>query len=142
MKYVQHAGDYDIEDRGALLARAARLGRPLWGPGIGAFVVAGLATLARLAGPLAVRAGIDQGIADSNKRAVTIAALIYLGLLLVQYVLSAISRYGISWVGERYLLRLPQIVFFHLIRIARVLYSKSQRRLPVALTTSDIESLQ
>ena len=142
MKYVQHAGDYDIEDRGALLARAARLGRPLWGPGIGAFVVAGLATLARLAGPLAVRAGIDQGIADGNKRAVTIAALIYLGLLVVQYVLSAISRYGISWVGERYLLRLRQIVFSHLIRMDMGFFSKSKSGVLVARMTSDIESLQ
>ena len=142
MKYVQHAGDYDIEDRGALLARAARLGRPLWGPGVGAFVVAGLATLARLAGPLAVRAGIDQGIADGNKRAVTIAALIYLGLLLVQYVLSAISRYGISWVGERYLLRLRQIVFSHLIRMDMGFFSKSKSGVLVARMTSDIESLQ
>ena len=92
MMYVRHAGDYDIEDRGKLLARAARLGRPLWLPAIGALIVAGLATLARLAGPLAVRAGIDQGITDGDKRAVTVAALVYLGLLAIQYVLAVISR--------------------------------------------------
>ena len=142
MRYVQHAGDYDIEDRGALLARAARLGRPLWVPAIGAFVVAGLATLARLAGPLAVRVGIDQGISDGNKRAVTVAALIYIGLLLLQYVLSVISRYGISWVGERYLLRLRQIVFSHLIRMDMGFYAKSKSGVLVARMTSDIESLQ
>ena len=142
MKYVQHAGDYDIEDRGALLARAARLGRPLWVPAIGAFVVAALATLARLAGPLAVRAGIDQGISDGDKRAVTIAALIFMALLVVQYVLSAISRYGISWVGERFLLRLRQIVFSHLIRMDMGFYSKSKSGVLVARMTSDIESLQ
>lgn len=142
MRYVQHAGDYEIEDKGALLGRAARLARPLWGPAIGAFIVAGLATAARLAGPLAVRAGIDQGIADGDKRAVTIAALVYVVLLLVQYVLSVIARYGISWVGEQYLLRLRQTVFSHLIGMDMGFFSRSKSGVLVARMTSDIESLQ
>jgi ATP-binding cassette subfamily B protein len=142
VRYVQHAGDYEIEDKGALLSRAARLARPLWTPAIGAFIVAGLATAARLAGPLAVRAGIDQGIADGDKRAVTIAALVYFALLVVQYVLSVIARYGISWVGEQYLLRLRQIVFSHLIGMDMGFFSRSKSGVLVARMTSDIESLQ
>ena len=142
MRYVQHAGDYEIENKGALLGRAARLGRPLWLPAIGAFVVAGLATLARLAGPLAVRAGIDQGIADGDKQAVTIAAIVYIGLLVIQYVLSVISRYGISWVGEQYLLHLRQSVFAHLMKMDMGFYSRSKSGVIVARMTSDIESLQ
>lgn len=142
MRYVQHAGDYEIEDKGALLGRAARLARPLWVPAIGAFIVAGLATAARLAGPLAVRAGIDQGIADGDKRAVTIAALVFVVLLLVQYVLSVIARYGISWVGEQYLLRLRQSVFSHLIGMDMGFFSRSKSGVLVARMTSDIESLQ
>jgi ATP-binding cassette, subfamily B, bacterial len=142
MKYVQHAGDYEIEDRGALLSRAARLGRSLWWPAIGSLVVAVLATLARLAGPLAVRAGIDQGIVDGDKRAVTVASLIFVVLLVIQYVLSVISRYGISWVGERYLLKLRQIVFSHLMQMDMGFYSRSKSGVLVARMTSDIESLQ
>jgi ATP-binding cassette subfamily B protein len=142
LRYVQHAGDYEIEDKGALLGRAARLARPLWVPAIGAFIVAGLATAARLAGPLAVRAGIDQGIADGDKRAVTIAALVFVVLLLVQYVLSVIARYGISWVGEQYLLRLRQSVFSHLLGMDMGFFSRSKSGVLVARMTSDIESLQ
>ena len=142
MRYMQHAGDYEIDDRGKLLRRAARLGRQLWVPAIGAFVVAALATLARLAGPLVVRAGIDQGIADGDKGAVTLAALIYMGLLVVQYVLSVISRYGISWVGEQFLLQLRQTVFAHLMRMDMGFYSRSKSGVLVARMTSDIESLQ
>jgi ATP-binding cassette subfamily B protein len=142
VKYLSHAGDYEIDDRGALLARAARLGRPLWLPALGAFVVAGLGTAARLAGPLAVRAGIDQGIADGDKGVVTKAALVFIGLLVVQYVLSAISRYGISWVGERYLLGLRSTVFSHLMRMDMGFFSRSKSGVLVARMTSDIESLQ
>ena len=142
MMYVQHAGDYDIEDRGKLLARAARLARPLWPPAIGALIVAGLATLARLAGPLAVRAGIDQGITDGDKRVVTVAALVYLGLLAIYYALAVISRYGISWVGEQYLLRLRQILFGHIVKMDMGFFSRSKSGVLVARMTSDIESLQ
>jgi ATP-binding cassette, subfamily B, bacterial len=142
MRYVSHAGDYEIEDRGALLSRAARLGRSLWWPAIGSFVVALFATLARLAGPLAVRAGIDQGVADGDKRAVTIASLIFIALLVVQYVFSVISRFGISWVGERYLLQLRSVVFSHLMGMDMGFYSRSKSGVLVARMTSDIESLQ
>jgi ATP-binding cassette subfamily B protein len=139
---MQHAGDYEIDDRGKLLRRAARLGRSLWAPAIGAFAVAALATLARLAGPLVVRAGIDQGIADGDKGALTVAAVIYIGLLGVQYVLSVISRYGISWVGEQFLLQLRQTVFAHLLKMDMGFYSRSKSGVLVARMTSDIESLQ
>jgi ATP-binding cassette subfamily B protein len=139
---MQHAGDYEIDDRGKLLRRAARIGRSLWAPAIGAFAVAALATLARLAGPLVVRAGIDQGIADGDKGALTVAAVIYIGLLGVQYVLSVISRYGISWVGEQFLLQLRQTVFAHLLKMDMGFYSRSKSGVLVARMTSDIESLQ
>jgi ATP-binding cassette, subfamily B, bacterial len=142
MRYVQHAGDYEIEDRGKLLARATRIARPLWWPAFGSFVVAALATAARLAGPMVVRSGVDQGIADGDKRAVTVAALVYLVLLVVQYALSVISRYGISWVGEQYLLQLRQSVFAHLLRMDMGFFSRSKVGVLVARMTSDIESLQ
>ena len=62
MKFVGHAGDYEIPDRGALLARTGRMARRLLWPAIGAFALAVLATAARLAGPLIVRSGIDNGM--------------------------------------------------------------------------------
>ena len=70
MKYMSHAGDYEIEDRRGLLVRAAKLGRNLWLPATGALIAAVFGTVARLAGPLTVRAGIDRGIAEGDKIAV------------------------------------------------------------------------
>ncbi len=142
MRYLSHAGDYEIEDRGALLVRAARMGRRLWVPAIASFIVAAMATAARLAGPLVVRAGIDQGIADGDKRAVTVAALVFIGFLVLQYVLSAVSRYGIIWVGEQFLLKLRRVVFAHLMDMDMAFYSRNKSGVLVARMTSDIESLQ
>jgi ATP-binding cassette subfamily B protein len=118
------------------------LDRSLWWPAFGAFAAAALGTAARLAGPLAVGAGIDRGVAEGDKRVVTIAALTFVGLLIVQYVFVKISRYGIAWVGEQYLLKLRGVVFGHLIRSDAAFFSRSKSGVLVSRMTSDIESLQ
>jgi ATP-binding cassette subfamily B protein len=142
MRFMQHAGDYEVRGKGRLLARAARLGRELKWPAVGSLVAAVFATVARLAGPMTVKTGIDRGVADGDKRVVTIAALVFLVLLVVQYVFTKISRYGISWVGERYLLRLRSVVFGHLVRSDTAFFSRSKSGVLVSRMTSDIESLQ
>jgi len=128
--------------RGELLRRAAQLGRSLRWPALGAFTAAAFGTAARLAGPLTVGAGIDRGVAEGDKRVVTIAALTFMGLLVVQYVFVKISRFGIAWVGEQYLLKLRSVVFGHLIRSDTAFFSRSKSGVLVSRMTSDIESLQ
>lgn len=142
MRYMQPAGENDDPDRSGLLRRATRLGRLLWLPALGAFTAAALGTAARLAGPLTVGAGIDQGIAKGNKQAVTAAALVFIALLVTQYVFVKISRYGIAWVGEQYLLNLRGVVFGHLVRSDTAFFSRSKSGVLVSRMTSDIESLQ
>ncbi len=142
MRYTSHAGDYEIEDRRGLLMRAAKLGRNLRLPAVGALIAAVFGTAARLAGPLTVRAGIDQGIAEGDKIAVSRAAIVFLVLLVVQYVFVMISRYGIAWVGEQYLVKLRGVVFGHLIRSDTAFFSRSKSGVLVSRMTSDIESLQ
>ena len=131
-----------VDSRGELLRRAARLGRSLRWPALGAFAAAAFGTAARLAGPLTVGVGIDRGVAEGDKRVVTIAALTFMGLLVVQYVFVKISRYGIAWVGEQYLLKLRSVVFGHLIRSDTAFFSRSKSGVLVSRMTSDIESLQ
>ncbi len=142
MRYMQHAGDYEVDDKSGLLARAARLGRSLWMPASGALLAAAFGTAARLTGPLMVRSGIDQGIAEGNKAAVSRAAIVFIVLLVIQYVFVKVSRYGIAWVGEKYLLKLRAVVFGHLIRSDTAFFSRSKSGVLVSRMTSDIESLQ
>ena len=137
-----HADETVVDDPRRFLTRAARLDRSLWWPAFGAFAAAALGTAARLAGPLTVGAGIDRGVAEGDKRVVTIAALTFVGLLIVQYVFVKISRYGIAWVGEQYLLKLRGVVFGHLIRSDTAFFSRSKSGVLVSRMTSDIESLQ
>jgi len=142
MRFSQHGGDFEIEDKGALLGRAVRMGRSLALPAAGALGATVLATATRLLGPLAVRAGIDQGIAAGDKAVITRAALVFLVLLALQYVFSGISRYSVAWVGERFLLMLRSRVFAHLMRLDMGFFSRSKTGVLVSRMTSDIEALQ
>ena len=142
MRYMQHAGDTGVEKPGTVVLRAARIGRHLRLPALGALLAAVAATASRLAGPFVIGVGIDEGIAAGDKGVVTRAALMLLGLLALQYVFAKISRFAIAWVGERYLFTLRQTVFAHLMRLDVGFFSRSRTGVLVSRMTSDIEALQ
>ncbi|MEA2058627.1 MAG: ABC transporter ATP-binding protein, partial [Actinomycetota bacterium] len=139
---MQHAGDTRVEKPGTVVLRAARIGRHLWLPALGALLAAVAATASRLAGPFVIGVGIDEGVAAGDKGVVTRAALMLLGLLALQYVFAKISRFAIAWVGERYLFTLRQTVFAHLMRLDVGFFSRSKTGVLVSRMTSDIEALQ
>jgi ATP-binding cassette subfamily B protein len=121
--------------------RAARLGRDLRLPALGALMAAVLATLARLLGPLAVRVGIDDGIAAGNKGTIAAAALAFVGLLLVQYFAQRLAQFAVAWLGEKYLLLLRTTLFRHLVSLDMAFFSRSKTGVLVSRMTNDIESL-
>jgi ATP-binding cassette subfamily B protein len=142
MKYMASAGEYRVERPGSLVARAARLAPDLKWQLVGAIAVASVATLVRLLGPLIIRGGIDDGIAEGDKRTIIVAAAMYVGLLVVQYFASAAAQLSVAFVGERYLVRLRTVVFSRLLRLDMGFYSRSKSGVLVSRMTSDIESLQ
>ena len=141
MRYAQFGGDYDIERRGALLRRAGRMGRFLLWPAVGAFGLSVLASLTRVLGPFVVRGGIDRGVATGDKGTVLAAAAIYFGLLVTQYLSQRWAHYVVALVGERFLRRLRQSVFAHLMRLDMGFFDRSRTGVLVSRMTSDIESL-
>lgn len=142
MKYMASAGEYRVERPGSLVVRAARLAPDLKWQLVGAIAVASVATLVRLLGPLIIRGGIDDGIAEGDKRTIIVAAAMYVGLLVVQYFASAAAQLSVAFVGERYLVRLRTVVFSRLLRLDMGFYSRSKSGVLVSRMTSDIESLQ
>jgi len=142
MKYMASAGDYKVDRPGKLISRAARVSHGLGWALTGALGVTVLATIVRLLGPLVVRGGIDQGIEEGDKQAILVAGAIFLGLLVVQYVLTAISQYAVAYVGESYLKQLRSAVFGKLLRLDMGFFSRSKSGVLVSRMTADIESLQ
>jgi ATP-binding cassette subfamily B protein len=142
VKYMGSAGNYRVERPGKLITRSARIAPELKWPFVGAIAVASLATLVRLLGPLIIRGGIDDGIAEGDKRAIITAAIIYVGLLVIQYLASAAAQWTVAIVGERYLVKLRSVVFERLLRLDMGFYSRSKSGVLVSRMTADIESLQ
>ncbi|MEE9532856.1 MAG: ABC transporter ATP-binding protein [Acidimicrobiia bacterium] len=129
------------ETQRSLLRRAARLGRELKLPAAGALASAVLATLARLLGPLAVRTGIDDGISAGDKGVITSAALVFIGLLVIQYFAQRLAQFAVAWLGERYLLLLRTTLFRHLVSLDMGFFARSKAGVLVSRMTSDIDSL-
>ncbi|MCB2223108.1 MAG: ABC transporter ATP-binding protein/permease [Actinobacteria bacterium] len=127
---------------GRLLRRAVGLARFLAWPAVGALLATVVATVARLAGPQAVRVGIDDGMGAGDRGVVTVAALVYLGLMVLQYASQRTAQYAVAWVGEQYLRRLRSAVFRHLMELDMAFFGRSKAGVLVSRMTNDIESIQ
>lgn len=142
MKFISSAGDYNVEQPGRLLMRAARIAPDLKWQMLGTIVVTFLATIVRLLGPLVVKGGIDKGIALGDKSAILTSAAVFMALLVVQYGAGAISQWSVALVGERYLVRLRSAVFAQMLKLDMGFFSRSKSGVLVSRMTSDVESLQ
>lgn len=125
-----------------LFRRAARLASHLKREALRALFATIIATIARLLGPLVVRTGIDDGIGGANRGLIATAALIFLGLLAVQYLAQRIAQFSVATLGEKYLLQLRSTVFAHLMRLDMAFYGRSKAGVLVSRMTNDIESIQ
>jgi ATP-binding cassette subfamily B protein len=142
VRYMASAGDYEVDRPGRLIARAARVSHGLKGKLISALLITVVATVVRLLGPLVVRGGIDEGIEKGDKGVILVAGAIFLGLLVVQYFVSALSEWMVTYVGEEYLKQLRSVVFGRMLRLDMGFFSRSKSGVLVSRMTADIESLQ
>jgi ATP-binding cassette subfamily B protein len=124
-----------------LLSRAAALDRSLARPAGVALFATVIATVARLLGPLAVRSGVDDGIANGDSGAITAAAVVFAALLAAQYLAQRWAQFGVASLGELYLRMLRSRVFRHLMDLDMAFYGRSKAGVLVSRMTNDIESL-
>ncbi|MBW2084785.1 MAG: ABC transporter ATP-binding protein [Deltaproteobacteria bacterium] len=97
--------------------------------------------LAQQAGPLLTKIGIDKGIIPGNVSVLALAALGYLGAVIV----NGLASYGrITWtgrVGERLMLALRLRIFSHLQRLSIDFFTEEKAGRLMSRMTSDIEAL-
>jgi ATP-binding cassette subfamily B protein len=141
MMYARFGTDDRIERPLALLARAAREGRHLRGMALGAALAAVASTVARLAGPLIIRSGIDGGVLVGDRTAVTRASLLYLIFLAGQYATNSASLLLVNRVGEQFLRALRVRVYRHLINLDLGFFGRTKAGVLVSRMTSDVEAL-
>ncbi len=139
--YARFGSDEKIERPLALLRRAAAMGAHLKWAAAAAVVAVIVATVARLAGPLIVRWGVDSGVIAQEREVITRAALTYLVFLVVQYTANSTALRAVNTVGERYLRRLRVKVYEHLVGLDLDFFGKSKAGVLVSRLTSDVEAL-
>ena len=140
--YARYGGsEHRTEKAGRLLARAARESKQLARPAAVAAVATVIATLARLAGPLTVQQGVDEGILKGDERAVLVAAGLYVMFLIIQYITQRVSMFLVAELGERYLRELRERVFRHLVSLDLEFFTRSKSGVLVSRMTSDVEAL-
>ncbi|HEY3831668.1 MAG TPA: ABC transporter ATP-binding protein [Acidimicrobiia bacterium] len=95
-----------------------------------------------LAGPALVAYGIDHGIKGRSGAALDRAALVYVVLALIAFVLGRTVTVLVAKIGEGYLQDLRGTVFRHLMSLSLGFFEREQTGRLVARMTSDIDALE
>lgn len=141
MRYARFSTEERVERPMRLLRRAAAEGGDLALPAVGAIFLAVVATVSRLAGPLVIRNGVDEGILTGDRAVIGLSAMAYIGFLIVHYGSSAGSLWTITSVGERYLRDLRTRVYRHLMGLDIGFFGRNKAGVIVSRMTSDVEAL-
>ncbi len=140
--YARYGTDDPVPDRLNLLRRAAGSVRYMALPALGAAVAALISTMSRVAGPIVIREAVDRGIVPQNTSVIANAALVFVAILVAQYVATRVTLYTVAWMGERFMMDLRNRVFTHVLGMDMAFFGRTKTGVLVARLTSDIESLQ
>lgn len=100
-----------------------------------------LVTLCRLAQPLLVRQAIDRAIIPGNSAALWQPALLLLGTLLLEAVLTWGEVFGLQYLGQRIMADLRRDLFSHLLHLPTRWFDRSPAGGVVTRVTTDVEAI-
>jgi ATP-binding cassette subfamily B protein len=94
------------------------------------------------AGPALVSYGIDEGVGKGDTDVVTFASIVFVVTVLLAYVFGRAAIYGISKIGEAFLLDLRSRVFRHIMQMSMGFFDRTRTGVLVSRMTADVEALQ
>jgi ATP-binding cassette subfamily B protein len=94
------------------------------------------------AGPALISFGIDDGVSKGDVDTVTLASLLFIVAAGGAYVFGRATIYGVSKVGEAFLLDLRSRVFHHIMGMSMGFFDRTRTGLLVSRMTADVEALQ
>lgn len=98
-------------------------------------------TLITVAGPALLKYAIDEGIRKGDERPVTIAALVYLGLVVARPLLERLVVVCSARAGERFLGSLRVAAFDHLQQLSMPFFESARAGALVSRLTADVQTL-
>jgi ATP-binding cassette subfamily B protein len=129
-------------EAGHVMRRAVRMLRPYRGDVVLCAIVLILWTGATVAGPAAIRYGVDHGLVKGHVEAIDKAAIAFAVFSIAVALLSRAQILLVNRIGERFLRDMRERVFDHLMKMSLGFYDGQQTGKLVARMTSDIDSLQ
>ena len=122
--------------------RTLRLLRPWRGRlvAVSAFILVQAALMT--AGPALISYGIDEGVSKGDVDTVTLASLLFVAAAAGAYVFARAAIYGVSVVGEAFLLDLRSRVFRHIMGLSMGFFDRTRTGVLVSRMTADVEALQ
>jgi ATP-binding cassette subfamily B protein len=94
------------------------------------------------AGPALVSYGIDEGVAKGDTDVVTLASIVFVVTVLAAYFFGRAAIFGISKIGEAFLLDLRSRVFRHIMQMSMGFFDRTRTGVLVSRMTADVEALQ
>lgn len=126
---------------GRLLARFLRYVAPYRLKVGGILLILPLVVVCRLAQPLILKYAIDDAIVPGRFDLLTVAAALFLGVLILESLLTWLEVYGLQSVGQRVMHDLRNGLFRHLLRLPTPWFDRTATGATVTRLTSDVESL-
>ncbi|NIR49477.1 ABC transporter ATP-binding protein, partial [candidate division KSB1 bacterium] len=106
-----------------------------------AVLVLFLASLTQLSGPFLTKIGIDEYIANEDFQGLNFICLIFLVVLIFEFVLQFVQTYLINWIGQRAMFDMRSRLFSHLQTLPVSFFDRNPVGRLVTRVTTDVESL-
>jgi ATP-binding cassette subfamily B protein len=94
------------------------------------------------AGPALISFGIDEGVTKGDTDAITLASITFIVTVLAAYGFGRAAIFGISKIGEAFLLDLRTRVFRHIMQMSMGFFDRTRTGVLVSRMTADVEALQ
>jgi ATP-binding cassette subfamily B protein len=125
----------------ALMRRLLQYVRPYWKRVAFAVMLLFVASVLGIAGPYLTKIGIDEHIMQGNYAGLTKIALLYLGVLLLEFVFNYARMYMMEWIGQRTMYDLRVEIFSHLQYLPLRFFDRNQVGRLMTRVTSDVQAL-
>jgi ATP-binding cassette subfamily B protein len=132
----------DVGDAPAIGRRTLRLLRPWRWRLVAVSVFVLLQAAMMTAGPALVSYGIDEGVAKGDTDVIALASAVFVVTVLLAYGFGRAAIFGISKIGEAFLLDLRSRVFRHIMQLSMGFFDRTRTGVLVSRMTADVEALQ
>jgi len=124
-----------------LLKRLLTYLKPYWLPVVMAVFILLVVTGLELAGPYLIKITIDRHIVTKISQGLFTIVLIYVAVLIVQFVFRFLQTYVMQWIGQYVVLDIRLAIFRHLQGLSLAFFDKNPVGRLVTRVTTDVEAL-